>query len=83
VKLKLLYFAQLRETLGLHQEELECQVSTVQSLIDLLAMRSDLWHRELASEQPLKVAVDQQMVSPAFELRCGAEVALFRPVTGG
>ena len=83
MKLHLLYFAQLRESLGLNQEVLECQVSTVQNLIDLLAMRGDLWQRELFSAQPLKVAVDQQMVPYSFELHSGAEVALFRPVTGG
>lgn len=83
MKLELLYFAQLRESFGIQQEELECQVDTVQDLIHHLSLRGGRWKEELTGDQPLKVAVDQQMVSPSFMLRSGSEVAFFRPVTGG
>lgn len=83
MKLNLLYFARLREELGVAQEALECQVSTVGELIEMLASRGPVWRAQLLADEPLKIAVDHEMVLPSFVLGRDAEVALFRPVTGG
>lgn len=81
--LNLLYFAQLREALGLACETLECQVRTVEDLVNLLAQRGQTWREQLCGVEALRIAVNQEMVPPSHVLSTGAEVAFFRPVTGG
>ncbi|TCV86735.1 molybdopterin converting factor subunit 1 [Sulfurirhabdus autotrophica] len=83
--LKLLYFARLRETFGLAEEELElpAQVINVQTLTELLRQRGEVWEVGLASGKPYRVAVNQEMVGPGTIIRDGDEIAFFPPVTGG
>jgi len=84
MKLRLMYFAELRERLERTEEAmaLEHPIS-VADLIDVLRQRGGVWHSALASEGKVCVAVNQEMVMPTYQLRADAEVALFRPVTGG
>lgn len=83
LKLNLLYFAQLRESLGIARETLECQARTVEDLVSVLADRGGIWQEQLQDSEALRIAVNQEMVRPSCELSSGAEVAFFRPVTGG
>lgn len=84
MKLTLKYFAQLREQLGRHEESvvLEQPVS-VSGLIEQLRGRGGNWAQVLSGRERICVAVDQEMVPLSHQLRGDAEVALFRPVTGG
>lgn len=83
--LKLLYFARLRETFGLAEEEFELpnQITNLHSLTDFLRQRGDVWETELASGKPYRVAVNQEMAGPDSIIRDGDEIAFFPPVTGG
>lgn len=83
--LHLLYFARLRESLGLAQEtvSVSSEVKTVADLILWLVARGGHWQAEFAGEKVFRVAVDQDVAWPETTLRDGAEVALFPPVTGG
>ncbi len=85
MKVRLLYFARLREALGTQAEEaaLPEDVHDVAALLAWLRGRGGAWAAELAQGRAFRVAVDQQMASPATRLRDGAEVAVFPPVTGG
>jgi len=83
--LKLVYFASLRERLGLDSESLEQPegVTTVAALIDyLVAERGEIWQQVLQDAQVL-AAVNQEMCDFDQEIASGDEVAFFPPVTGG
>lgn len=83
--LKLVYFASLRERLGLDGENLEQpeSVTTVAALIDyLVAERGESWQQVLQDTQVL-AAVNQEMCDFDQTIVSGDEVAFFPPVTGG
>jgi molybdopterin synthase sulfur carrier subunit len=80
----LLYFARLRESLGLSSEQLElpAQVSDLRALIAWLEQRGDLWRQEL-SGSTVRMAINQNMASADTPVKDGDEIAFFPPVTGG
>ena len=82
--IRLRYFASLRETLGVADEQLELPagVRDVSDLSRWLQARGSEWERALADRQ-LHVAVNQVISSPDATIRDGDEVAWFPPVTGG
>jgi len=84
MKLRVRYFAQLREQLGCEQEDLMVgKPLVVASLIEQLRGRGGDWAQALSAQERICVAVDQEMVPLSHQLQGDAEVALFRPVTGG
>ncbi len=85
MKVRVLYFAALREQLGTAGEELELPagVATVAALRSHLRGRGGAWERALAEGRLVRAAVNQDMAPPTSALRAGDEVAFFPPVTGG
>ncbi len=85
MKVKVLYFAGLREQLGTQGEVLDISpaVTTVAGLRTLLRDRGGAWQAALAQGKALRVAVNQEMAQPTTPVRPGDEVAFFPPVTGG
>jgi len=85
MKIKILYFAGLREQLGSPGEDLDAvpAVTTVAGLRALLMARGGAWQTALAQGRALRVAVNQEMAQPSTAVRPGDEVAFFPPVTGG
>ena len=85
MKIKLLYFASLREKLGKSGEEMELPagVATVAALRSHLRMRDDAYEAVFSEKILLRAAVNQDMVQPAAAIKAGDEVAFFPPVTGG
>jgi molybdopterin synthase sulfur carrier subunit len=85
VKVKVLFFAGLRESLGTAAEELELPagVATVAALRNHLEKRGGAWGSVFSEKRLVRVAVNRDMASPASALRPGDEVAFFPPVTGG
>lgn len=85
MRLKILYFANLRELLKVTSEEFS-MTSQAQTLADLkasLAERGDQWHAIMLDNPNLLVAINQETVSGDAILNDGDEVAFFPPVTGG
>ncbi|MDP2752727.1 MAG: molybdopterin converting factor subunit 1 [Rhodocyclaceae bacterium] len=82
--MKILYFASLRETLGIFSEEysLPDHVKTVDDLRVHLVTRKGVWEA-LATMKNLRTAVNQVMSGPTVSLKEEDEVAFFPPVTGG
>ncbi len=78
------YFASLRETLGVGDEQVELPdgVTDVYGLVGWLQGRNDTWRQALADKR-LHVAVNQRIVNTNSTVRDGDEVAWFPPVTGG
>lgn len=84
MKVKVLFFASLRESLGVAAEDLQLPagVDTVDGLRGHLANRGGEWAR-LAATGNLRYAVNQDMAQASTGLKAGDEVAFFPPVTGG
>lgn len=85
MRVKILYFASVREKLGRDAEEIEvpAEVSTIAALRSHLRSRGDAWADALAESRLLRTALNQDMAPPAAALKSGDEVAFFPPVTGG
>lgn len=85
MKLRVLYFARLREAFGCSSEELDLPESVVDvaTLLAWLRTRGGAWCIELAPGRAFRVAVDQEMATLDTPLAPHAEVAVFPPVTGG
>ncbi|MHB1052882.1 MAG: molybdopterin converting factor subunit 1 [Thiobacillus sp.] len=83
MKLRVLYFARLRERLGLAEESIEWAGTTVADLVAQLQARGGVWAEELAPGRAFRVAVNQEIVALEAVLTDNAEVAIFPPVTGG
>ena len=80
--LNILFFAQVRELIGLDNLELPAEYASVEALRAGLAERGDRWALALESDK-LLAAVNQTLVSLQHPLQAGDEVAFFPPVTGG
>ena len=85
MKIRVLYFASIREKLGQDAEELNLPagVATIAALRTHLWARGGAWADALAEGKLLRAAVNQDMVPPTAVLKSGDEVAFFPPVTGG
>ncbi|MFS2223295.1 molybdopterin synthase sulfur carrier subunit [Pantoea sp. B65] len=80
--IKVLFFAQVRELVGVHQLEIAPEFTNVEALRLMLAGQSDRWSLALESGR-LLAAVNQTLVALQHPLQDGDEVAFFPPVTGG
>ena len=85
MKLNVLYFAQLREKFGISHESIDVsdEIATIADLLRLLAARGGVWQEELGGSLTHRFAINQEMVESGARLTENAEVAIFRPVTGG
>jgi len=82
---KLLYFAWLRQKIGVESEQvtLPDAVTDVAGLVTWLKSRGDNYANALLNDKVIKVAVNQAYARPNTPLKDSDEVALFPPVTGG
>ena len=82
MSIRILYFAGLKEALGLPSEtiELPAGVLTVGSLRDWLVGQG---RAALATAKNLRCAVNQDMAKLDATIKDGDEIAFFPPVTGG
>ncbi|HEV3007686.1 MAG TPA: molybdopterin converting factor subunit 1 [Burkholderiales bacterium] len=85
MKVKVLFFANLREQLGTGVEvvDLPDSASTVAGLRMYLMRRGGAWQSTLADMKVVRVAVNQDMAAANAPLNPGDEIAFFPPVTGG
>ncbi len=82
--LNVLYFASLRETVGMADEKMSLPVpAEVSALIAKLRARGGVWSEALGADKRWRVAVNQEMAAMNTPLKPGDEVAIFPPVTGG
>lgn len=83
--MKLLYFAWVRQKIGMPEEELAPpeSVNTVSELVDFLRQRGPGYEAAFRDLKALRVAVNQH--HSGFDAAVGPhdEVAFFPPVTGG
>jgi molybdopterin synthase sulfur carrier subunit len=78
-----LYFAWVRERIGLPRERVETQAATVADLVAELRAREERYELAFADLASLRVALDQELSSFDAPLAGVREVAFFPPMTGG
>lgn len=81
--IEVLYFAWVRERIGLPRESVSTQASTVADLITELSAREERYAMAFADLSSLRVALDQELSSFDASLAGVREVAFFPPMTGG
>jgi len=81
--LDVLYFAWVRERIGLPRERIETEAPTVAALVAELAAREDRYAAAFADLSALRVALDQDLSDFDAPLSGVREVAFFPPMTGG
>ncbi len=78
-----LYFAWVRERIGLPRETVQTTAGTVAELVTELRAREPRYDAAFADLSALRVAVDQQLADFDAPLEGVREVAFFPPMTGG
>ena len=83
--MKILYFAWLRERVGLAEEELEPppEVATVTDLARWLAGRDEAHAHAFENPAIVRAALDRRHVKGDAPLGGARQVAFFPPMTGG
>jgi molybdopterin synthase sulfur carrier subunit len=85
MNIRILYFARLREDMGIPGEmfELPPEVSDVKSLRAQLVARGGASAAALGQGKAVRVSVNQDLGRDDTPVKSGDEVAFFPPVTGG
>lgn len=78
-----LYFAWVRERIGLPRETVETSAETVADLVEELKAREERYAVAFADTSALRVALDQDLSTFDAPLAGVREVAFFPPMTGG
>ncbi|NIZ14978.1 molybdopterin converting factor subunit 1 [Phaeobacter sp. HF9A] len=78
-----LYFAWVRERIGLPKERVETSAVTVAELVEELKAREERYAAAFSDLSALRVALDQELAEFDAPLAGVREVAFFPPMTGG
>jgi molybdopterin synthase sulfur carrier subunit len=81
--IEILYFAWVRERIGLPKERIETNALTVADLVEELRAREERYALAFADTSALRVALDQELSEFTAPLAGIREVAFFPPMTGG
>ena len=83
--MKILYFAWVRDKIGLDSEEfdLSSEIVTAGEFIEWFKTRGDTYAEVIGASDTVKMAINQEYAGPENAISNDDEVALFPPVTGG
>lgn len=83
--MKVLYFAWLRNQIGVSEESLDLpnEVETVADVLEFLRAKGSPYVEAFAPEKTIRVALDQNYAALDAPISSVAEIAFFPPVTGG
>ena len=81
--INVLYFAWVRERIGLPKEQVETAATTVMDLVEELRAREERYALAFSDLSALRVALDQDLSGFDASLDGVREVAFFPPMTGG
>ncbi|HHS94058.1 MAG TPA: molybdopterin converting factor subunit 1, partial [Rhodobacterales bacterium] len=80
--IEVLYFAWVRERIGLPRETVETEAASVAELVEALRGREERYALAFGDLAALRVAVDQELTDFDAPLAGAREVAFFPPMTG-
>ncbi len=84
---KVLYFASIREAIGVASEDVELpatvQATNIAALVDVLRTKGDAYATSLSVNKRWRVAVNQEIAALDTAIVASDEIAFFPPVTGG
>jgi molybdopterin synthase sulfur carrier subunit len=85
MRVKLRYFAWVRERVGTTEEEVEPPpgVATVADLVAWLAARGEHYAHAFENPKVIRAAIDRAHVKPETAIAGAREIAFFPPMTGG
>ena len=82
--MNLLYFAWLRECIGVSSERYETDQKTISGLIQELVKREPRYEEAFKNLSIIKVAIDHELIADMETSIVGVnEIAFFPPMTGG
>lgn len=81
--LEVLYFAWVRERIGVPKERVDTSAATVHDLVAELSAREERYKAAFEDLSALRVAVDQELSDFDASITNAREVAFFPPMTGG
>jgi sulfur-carrier protein len=83
--MKVLYFAWVRERIGLAEETVDppADVRTVGELMGWLAKRGEDYAHAFETPRVIRAAIDHTHVRPDTAISGAREIAFFPPMTGG
>ena len=81
--MQVLYFAWVRERIGVPREDVETSATTVADLVIELRAREERYDLAFSDMGSIRVALDQELSDLGASLAGVREVAFFPPMTGG
>jgi molybdopterin synthase sulfur carrier subunit len=81
--MNVLYFAWVRERIGVPKEQIDTSAATVMDLVEELRAREERYALAFSDISALRVAVDQDLSDFDASLEGVREIAFFPPMTGG
>ena len=84
-KIKVRYFAWVRERVGKAEEEIEApaEIATVAELMAWLAGRGEQYAYAFENPKVIRAAIDRNHVRAEARIEGAGEIAFFPPMTGG
>ena len=85
MKIKVLYFARLKEAVNYSTEDIDLpsDIKTVVALKNYLSKRGETWANLFNGKQVVRAAINHALVDDLVSIHAGDEIAFFPPVTGG
>lgn len=83
--MKLVYFAWIREKIGVSEEQLvaPANVTTINELFDFLKKSDKKYAHAFENQSIINVAINHEQVLHDSTLKDANEIAFFPPMTGG
>ncbi len=83
--MKVLYFAKVREAIGLSEENIDLppDVKTVDDFLNYMISKDKKYDFALNNKDAIHIACDEEHVNKDFIINNTKEIAIFPPVTGG
>jgi len=78
-----LYFAWVRERIGIPKEQVETKALTFSDLVEELKDREERYAAAFSDVSALRVAIDQELAEFDSTIADAREIAFFPPMTGG
>jgi len=83
MKIQVVYFAWVRERIGVPKETVETEALTVADLVAELVAKEERYAAAFVDMSVVRVALDQALVALDTPLGETREIAFFPPMTGG